>query len=408
MRKNSFIQQWLILCFSVFLLACKGKKAEKIGENEFYVCSMDPQVMEKQPGLCPICKMPLTKATIDIGQMKGIQLNDEQAKLANIKVEEISTSGIQRQTILNGVFVVNQNQTEQVSARIRGRIEKLYYKVVGTQVNVGDKLYDLYSRELLQAQEEYLLAIEKGRLLKSSSQTFVSAAKNKLLLWGLSENQISQLENSREPKITTSIYAKAGGVITDIPLKEGEYVNEGTEVYKIADLRSLWVEAQLYTNELSYLQEGRQVEVVPEAYPNERIQGVVTFTNPELQQQTKVNLIRITISNSSLKYKPGMQARIFLKSQGRTGIVLPVDAVIQNAHNTVVWIQTDKNKFEPKTVTTGIQNANEVEIISGLQEGDEVVISGAYLLNSEFIFKRGMNPVSNDTMTAPDHSKMNM
>jgi Cu(I)/Ag(I) efflux system membrane fusion protein len=138
---------------------------------------MDPQVMEKQPGMCPICKMALTKATIDTKQMQGIQINDEQAKLANIKVEAITQSSIGRNTTLNGVFAINQNRTEQISARIKGRIELLYYKINGAKVNKGDKLYELYSRELLQAQEEYLLALEKGKLLKTGPAKLYSSSK---------------------------------------------------------------------------------------------------------------------------------------------------------------------------------------------------------------------------------------
>jgi membrane fusion protein, copper/silver efflux system len=351
----------LPICFLAFL-ACKSKKQEQIKENEFYVCSMDPQVMEKQPGMCPICKMPLTKATIDTKQMQGIQINGEQAKLANIKVEPILQSSIGRSTTLNGVFAVNQNKTEQVSARIKGRIEQLYYKIIGTQVNKGDKLYALYSRELLQAQEEYLLAIEKGKLLKTGEQNFIMAARNKLVLWGLSEAQIVSLENTNQPKITNTIYSTVSGVITEIPLKEGDYVNEGTEVYKVADLSSIWVEAQLYTNELAYLQEGKVVEIIPAPYPDDRINA----------------------------------------------LVLPIEAVIQNANNSLVWVQTHKNTFEPRMVTTGVQNDEKIEILSGLKGGDTVVTSGTYLLNSEYIFKRGMNPMENKKEETPINDMPNM
>jgi len=369
---------------------------------------MDPQVMEKQPGMCPICKMPLTKATIDTKQMQGIQINDEQAKLANIKVEPITQSSIGRNTVLNGVFAINQSKTEQVSARIKGRIELLYYKVLGTRVNKGDKLYDLYSRELLQAQEEYLLAIEKGKLLKTGGQNLVTAARNKLELWGLTEAQIAALEKTGQPKITNTVYSKVSGVITEIPLKEGDYVNEGTEVYKVADLSSIWVEAQLYTNELSYLREGKEVEITPAPYPDERIKGNIVFTNPELQQQSKINLIRVEVNNAAFRYKPGMQAYVSLKSEEKNALVLPVDAVIQNANNSLVWVQTQKNTFEPRIVTTGVQNSEKIEILSGLKEGEMVVTSGTYLLNSEYVFKRGMNPMENKKEEAPMNNMPNM
>lgn len=296
-----------ILC----LLSCKAKPV-KIAENEYYVCSMDPQVMEKQPGPCPICKMPLTKTVIDKSQMHLIRISEEQARLANIRIDSLHYSGIGRSAVLTGIFSVNQNKTEVVSARIKGRIDALYYKIPGTQVKPGDKLYDLYSRELLQAQEEYLLTLEKAALLGADIKPIISASRNKLQLWGLTDGQIAILERTREAKITNTIYSKTSGAITDIPLREGDYVDEGTVVYRIADLSSLWVEAQLYTSELDYAHEGDAVDIVPEAYPDEHIRGRISFANPELQDQSKINLIRMEVNNPSGKYKPGMQAYVHL------------------------------------------------------------------------------------------------
>jgi membrane fusion protein, copper/silver efflux system len=393
----------LILSLVLLNLASCGRKKVQVAENEFYVCSMDPQVMEKQPGMCPICKMPLAKTIIDKSSLHEISISDEQARLANIQVSAAEQSFIGKETMLTGVFTINQNRTEQVSARIKGRIEHLYFKVIGEPVRKGDKLYDLYSRELLQAQEEYLLSIEKAKLLQIDGNSLVSSARSRLLLWGLSESQVRNLERTKLPQITNSIYSDASGVITNIPLKEGDYVNEGSEVYRLADISNLWVEAQLFTNELGNLQEGKQVEIIPEPFPEDVIYGAVTFANPELQQETKINLVRVEVANPGNKYKPGMQAYVSLKSGDKKAIVIPADAVIRNSNNNIVWVQKGKGKFEPRNVELGVQNNNSVEIISGLKEGEPVVTSGTYLLNSEFVFKRGGNP-----MNAMDHSGMKM
>jgi Cu(I)/Ag(I) efflux system membrane fusion protein len=392
----------LASCVLFFFTSCNNKKQETIGENEFYVCSMDPQIMEKQPGPCPICKMPLAKTIIDKSQMQFIKLNDEQMQLGNIKVDSVSYSSIGRESTLTGTFAINQNKTEQVSARISGRIDQLYYKIIGEQVKAGDKLYDLYSRELLLAQEEYLLVLEKSKLLNDKGQTIIFSAKNKLLLWGLNEEQIKELETTQLTKITNTIYSKVSGTITEIPLKEGDYVNEGTKIYKLADLSSLWVEAQIYTNELAYLTEANKVEITPEAYPDEHISGTIIFVNPELQEQSKINLIRVEVDNSKQLFKPGMQAYVILKANEKKSITLPMNAVLQNAKESVVWIQIEKGKFEARTVKIGIQNKDKIEIISGLKQGENVVISGAYLLNSEYIFKRGITPM--DMTTDKNHS----
>ncbi len=387
------IGKLLICLLLISTTSCNNNKLVQIAENEFYVCSMDPQVMEKQPGNCPICKMPLAKTVIDKTEMNSIHLNDEQMKLGNIKVDTLHYSSIGRENTLTGIFAVDQNRTEQISARINGRIEQLYFKIIGEQVKEGDKLYDLYSRELLLAQEEYLLVKESAERKTENSQPMLLAGRNKLLLWGMNNEQIKELEITKQTKITNTIYSRVSGVVTEIPLKEGDYVNEGTKIYKLADLNSLWVEAQLYTNELGYLQEGKKVEIIPEAYPDDRINGTIIFVNPELQNQSKINLVRIEVNNAKQLLKPGMQAYVVLKSEEKKSIVLPIDAVLQNANESVVWVQKEKGKFEAHQVTTGIQNKNKIEITSGLKNEDHVVVSGAYLLNSEFVFKRGESPI---------------
>lgn len=392
-RKRFFIFS-LTIGSLLMVSGCKHK-VEPIGENEFYVCSMDPQVMEKQPGMCPICKMPLAKTTIDKSSLHIIKLNDDQINLANIKTDTVQLSTIGEEHLLTGVFSINQNATEQISAKINGRIDQLYFKITGQQVNAGDKLYDLYSRELLLVQEEYLLTIDKIKLLNISNQNIVTAAKNKLILWGLNEQQIEKLEQTKQAQITNTIYSKVKGVITEIPVKEGDYVNEGTIVYKVADLSTLWVEAQVYANEQELVKQGNKVEIIPEAYPDERIEGVIIFSNPQLQEQSRINLIRIEIDNKYGKYKPGMQAYVNLKEEEKHSITLPLDAVLLEKNYTVIWVQKNKGEFEAKAVKTGIQTNDNIEIVDGVKPGDVVVTSGTYLLNSEYIFKRGTTPMSN-------------
>ena len=398
LRFKVFGLKLLAIGYWLLAISCNNKPKDQIAENEYYVCSMDPQVMEKQMGNCPICKMPLSKTIVDKNDLHVIKLSDEQLKLANIQTDIVHYSGIGREQILTGVFSVNQSNTEQISARINGRIEKLYYKIIGEKIREGEPVYDLYSRELLLAQEEYLIAYEKTVTLTNfinKSLDMVRSAKNKLLLWGMTDKQIAELEKTKKAQITLPVYSTSSGIITEIPLKEGDYVKEGTKIYKLADLTSLWVEAQLYTGELGYLEQGKKVEIVAQAFSQETIEGVITFANPELQGESKINLVRIEVDNSKMLYKPGMQAYVKLKSEERKAIELPVDAVIQNAVHSIVWVQNKKGSFEPRMVKLGIQSKDKIEIISGLNEGEMVVISGAYAVNSEYIFKRGAMPMEN-------------
>lgn len=383
-----------VLVFCLLLISCNRKPKEIIGENEFYTCSMDPQVMEKQMGICPICKMPLTKVTIDKSQLHLIKLSDDQIRLANIKVDTIKTDSIWDEKTLTGVFTVNQNSLEQISSRFNGRIEKLYFKIPGQEIKEGDLVYEVYSRELMQAEEEYLFALDKAKAFSANTTALTGSAKNKLLLMGLTENQIRELEQKGEARVINPIYSKASGTAIEIPFKEGDYIDEGSTIFKLADLSSLWVETQVYSNELNLIDHGTQLEVVPESFPEEIMTGEVDFTNPELQPETKINLVRIKVSNAHKKLIPGMMAFVNVKSKPKAGIILPVDAVIQNGKKSHVWIRNKDGSFEAKEVRTGIQTRNQVQILEGLTEGTAVVTSGAYLIYSDYVFKRGTYPLT--------------
>ncbi len=390
MKKITFLKSglWTSVLFSVFLFSCK-KKAEPVADNVFYTCSMDPQVMEKQPGNCPICHMELTKIEIDQDDLNSIALSETQIELANIQIDTVRLSSIGEENILSGTIVINENKTEVISTRVDGRIEYLHFKTVGEYVKAGDVLYEIYSDMLNAAQQEYLIALAQKDLLgNETSFNLADASKNKLLLWGLTELQINDLGMKKEIPLTVKIYSKLSGYISEINVTEGQYLMEGETVFRIADLSSLWVEAQLYASETNLTKDNTQVEVRVEGF-EETIIGKIAFANPELNPQSKISLIRIEIQNTLMNYKPGMLAYVKVKNKEHEAITLPADAVIQDAKGATIWIQNSNGRFEPRMVTIGMQNSLFIEIISGLEEGELVVTSGVYLLNSEFIFKRG-------------------
>ena len=396
MKTNKTFSRILILLLSALMVSCH-RKEQPIADNEYYVCSMDPQVMEKHPGLCPICKMQLTKAIIDKTENNTIKLSEEQKHLANLRVDTVTMAKIGKEITLTGNVVINQSATERISLRVSGRIDKLYFKTVGEKINSGDKVFDIYSPDLLAAQQEYLLALDKKKVFEGSlngGPSLVKAAKNKLILWGLTENQISQLAKNKQPQSSITIFSKVSGIIAEIAAKEGDFINEGFSVFTLADLSNLWVEAQIYSNEMQYLSINVSVEVMPEAYPDERIEGKVTFINPELQENSRINLARVEVNNAKMLLKPGMKAYVIVKTEEKDAFVLPKDAVLRDADHTTVWIEKKDGSFEARMVETGIENKNSIEIISGIKEGERVVTSGAYLLNSEFIFKKGVDPMA--------------
>ncbi len=387
----------LVLVLLVLLCAssCNNKTKEIIAENEFYTCSMDPQIMEKQAGMCPICKMPLAKVMIDKSQIRLIHLSDEQMKLGNIQTDTLRIDSIWNEKTLSGVFTINQNCQQQISSRFNGRIEKLYFKIPGQEIKEGDLIYEVYSRDLMQAEEEYLFALNNNKALGANGY-LIEPAKNKLLLWGLTDNQIRELEEQKQARIINPIYSKVSGTATEISFKEGDYISEGSSLFKLADFSSLWVEAQVYTNELQLIEKGAKLQVIPEAFPEEVMEGEIDFSNPELQAETKINLIRIKIENKRKQFLPGMMVFVLIKTKPEPAVSLPIDAVIQSGQQSHVWLRNKDGSFEARKVNTGIQTNAKIEILNGLKEGEIVVTSGAYLIYSDYVFKKGIYPLNKD------------
>ena len=381
------MSKYFISILFVILVSCNSKPKEILREDEFYVCSMDPQVMEKLPGLCPICKMPLAKTTIDNSKWNLIKLSKDQIKLGNITTDTVRMGTVFDEKTLTGIVAVNENLVQEISSRFAGRIEKLYYKIPGQEVKVGDLIYEIYSRDLMLAEEEYIAA--GNNALKMSS-------KNRLLLWGLTEDQIGNLAKGNEAEIVTPIYSKVSGTITDIPNKEGDYVDEGSVIFKLADLHSLWVEAQIYASDMNGLSEGDHVIVTTEAFPEEVIDGTVDFMNPEFQSESKISLIRVNIPNPQRKFVPGMMASVVLKSKSHSAVTLPAEAVLQNGKFSHIWMRNPDGSFEARKVEIGIQTQTQVEITSGIRLGEVVVVSGAYLIYSDYVFKRGEYPLNDE------------
>ena len=392
------MKYFFIIMISILLFACKSKRVEVATDPDvYYTCSMDPQVKENKPGKCPVCKMDLTPVKKTSSSLVDeIELSDQQVQLGNIHMDTIRSGAIGDQVVLPATLNFDQQKENAVSSRVMGRVEKLYFKNIGDYVSKGAKLFNLYSEELNNAKQEYLLELDKQKTLDNSLIDFtqlVQAAKNKLLLWGMSEAQIQELAKMKKTTPLTSFYSNASGYITVVDVREGEYVAEGGTVVKLADLSTLWAEAQVYSSQLSFMNKGGQAIVQFPDMQGKEVKGKIEFINPEINPDTRINLVRVAIPNPGNQLKPGMQAYVTIKSRERNSLSLPVDAVIRDARGASVWVQTKGNKFKYKMVETGIESNGRIEIKSGLVAGDAIVISGAYLLNSEYIFTKGSNPM---------------
>ena len=383
----------------LFFASCKNKNVAVKDPDTYYTCSMDPQVVEYKPGKCPICKMELTPVKKKNGEKKDeLQLSEQQIQLGNIFTDTIRNGSIGDQLVLTATLNFDQMKASSVSSRVMGRIEKLYFKNLGDYVKNGSPLYELYSEELNNAKQEYLLALDKRKVFADETvidfDQLLQGAKNKLLLWGMSENQVQELAKSKKATPTTTFYSTSSGYITTLDIREGDYVMEGGTIVKLADLSSLWAEAQVYTSQLAELDRNSAAVVMLPDFDGKEITGRIEFVNPEINPDTRINLIRVSIPNPGNQLKPGMPAYVLLKSPLRKTLTLPVDAVIRDGKGATVWIQTANKTFKSVMVQTGLETNDRIEIKAGLKNGDVVVITGAYLLNSEFIFKKGADPMA--------------
>jgi membrane fusion protein, copper/silver efflux system len=390
---------WMIIVIApvLFFTSCKNDKKIAGNKDVYYTCSMHPQVNEQKPGKCPICGMNLIQVQKSQGPKSDeLQLSDQQIQLGSILADTIGKGVIGNETVLTATLNYDQKKLTSVSSRVMGRVDKLYHKNVGDYIKKGEPLMDVYSEELNNAKQEYLLALERRKVLDNLLIDFdevIKSAKTKLMLWGMSENQINALANSNTAKLTTTVYSNQSGYITELNIQEGEYIAEGGLVIQLADLSTLWAEAQIYTSQYSQINRNGSVSV---QFPDigKEIKGKIEFVNPEISSDKRLNLLRVTIPNQGNRLRPGMSAYVVLKGGQRNVLSLPMDAVIRDANGATVWVQTGRNTFKNKMVTVGMESDNRIEITYGLSQGEVVVTRGAYLINSEFIFRRGSSPMA--------------
>lgn len=393
------MKKYLIIIASLLLVfaSCKSKKTTAVNKDEYYTCSMHPQIMEDKPGNCPICHMELIVVKRTNTAADEILLNDEQIRLGNIQTDTIRNGMIGDKMILTATLNTDESKVNSINARIMGRIDRLYFKNMGDYVSKGAHLYDLYSEELNNAKQEYIVAVEKQQSLDNSIIDFnrlVQSAKTKLLLWGMSDAQVNELTKTKKASPLTSFYSNESGYITELPVMEGQYVSEGSIIVKLADLSSLWAEAQVYTSQLSAIGlKGTAIVQFPDI-PGKEWKGKIEFANPEIVSDSRLNLVRVSIPNPGGLLKPGMPAYVSIKSKELNTLTLPSDAVLRDGKMNIVWVQSGKNSYKMKMVQTGLESGDRLEIKSGLQNGDVVVTRGAYLLNSEFVFKKGGNTMA--------------
>lgn len=374
------------------IISCNNPKSIELSANpdEYYTCSMDPQVMENKPGNCPICHMKLIKVKKNNLKEGQIKLSEQQIKLANITYDTLRENELSKEFTLTGKVTIDQNLTEAISSKIQGRVVKLYLKNIGDHINKGQILYEIYSEDLNIAQQEYIAAIQSTPLLRG----LVEGARNKLLLYGMTESQINNLKITKHVLNHVPYFANADGFVSEIFIVEGNYISTGSVLFELSSFNSLWVEAQVYLPYLPFVKNETEATFLIPSSGEKIFNGKIIFIDPQVQTPERFVLARFLIENPAPQIKPGMLVNISIQASKTKALTLPIDAIIQNSVGVNVWVRNKDGVFENKMVVTGVQNSSQVEIKSGLSKGDIVVITGAYLLNSEYVFKKGASPMA--------------
>jgi Cu(I)/Ag(I) efflux system membrane fusion protein/cobalt-zinc-cadmium efflux system membrane fusion protein len=292
-----------------------------------------------------------------------------------------------------GTITYDERKIYTVNLKFSGWIEKLYVNFVGDTVKKGQPLFEIYSPELLTAQEEYLLGLQQYKSLsidifprlKEAALRLVEASRTRLRYWDLTEEQIKQIEQIGEIRKTVKVYSPATGVVIKKSVFEGHNVKAGEQLYVVADLSTVWVDVDIYEYELPWVQQGMAADMELAYIPGKRFEGKVLYIYPFLEEKTRTAKLRLQFANTGYELKPAMYANIYLESTtDKDSLVIPQEAVIDSGVRKVVFVSLGKGKFQPRDVKIGVEgNNNELQVLEGLQEGEEIVVSAQFMLDSE-------------------------
>jgi len=356
-----------------------------------YVCPMHSHIISDTPGHCPICGMELERVEMQAHQEVRVDVSGSMQQALALRV-----APVERQTLWKYVHTVGQidydeSQLQHIHARVSGWVEKLTIEAVGDRIKRGQLLYELYSPELINAQDDYLLALDT---LKSSGnseryQELVRKAGLRLELLGLNQEQINQLAKSHKTQYRVPFYAKTDGVVTQLNIREGMYIQPMTEMMALTDLSKVWVIADVFENEQSWLTLGQSAEIDIPALGISELPGTIDYIYPELDPLTRSLRVRIVLDNSaSLELRPKTLAKVALFGGPKHEVLaLPQEALIQTGKQNRVVVKLSDNSFTAREVTVGMLSQGRAEIISGVSEGELVVTSGQFLLDSEASLK---------------------
>lgn len=375
-----FIHQQLQLAGIIASGDADGKSSDSEGEKKilYWVAPMDANYRRDQAGQSPM-GMDLVPVYEDEGSEEGVvKISPVVQNNLGVRISRVKKGKLEREISTVGYISFDEEKLSHLHTRVEGWVEKLLVKATSDVVKKGQKLFEIYSPSLVNAQEEYLNA------LKSKNQILISASRARLGALGLTSGQIAQLGRTRKAQQHIAYFAKQDGFIQSLNIREGMFVKPAMNVLTIAQLDEVWVIAEVFERQSSWVNAGQKVVMYVAAYPDKNWEGIVDTIYPVLDEKTRTLRVRIRFENKDELLKPNMFARLIIHHAGLDDILLiKREAIIRNGQMQRVVKALGDGKFVSVAVTTGAESGNSIEIINGLKENDQVVTSAQFLIDSE-------------------------
>jgi len=370
-----------------------------------YTCGMHPWIIQDHPGDCPICGMKLEPVhkTAGAGEASSsaIAIDPATIQMMNLQTTEIARGPLRRTIRTVGTIDYNETALADVTTKFKGWIEKLDADATGQLVHRGEPLFEIYSPELYSAEAEYLAVLNSTN--NSGASPLREASLEKLKFFDVSDVQITGLEKSPAPKRTQEILAPMDGFVIEKDVVQGQMVDAGMKLYRLADLGVVWVFAQVYEQDLPYVQLGQEATVKLSSLPDREFRGRVTYVYPNVDEKTRTAKVRLEFENPGYFLKPGMfvSAQITAELEP-SALLVPDSAILRSGEKNTVFVALPGGKFDPRTVVLGPESEHDmVEVISGLQEGERVVASGQFMLDSESQLREAIQKMSGMVAAIP-------
>lgn len=376
-----------------------AKKERKV---KYWVSPMDPGYVRDKPGKAP-CGMdlvPVYEEEAATAAEGAITISPNVIQSMGVRTAKVEMQPLTRTIRAVSKVMYDERQLAQVNTKIGGWVERLYVKATGDPIRKGQPLLSIYSPELVSTQQEYLLALKNRRTLEKSpfpdlkkgAQRLVEASRRRLMYWDIPASQIAALERTGEVNKTLTLTSPVLGIVTKRMVTEGQMVQPGLPLLEVADLSTVWVEADIYEYELPWIKVGLPAHMTLTYIPGETFHGKVQYIYPYLMGATRTARVRLAFPNPQLKLKPDMFAQVEIKSPlAEPTVVVPAEAILDTGEKQHVFVALGKGQFEPREVKVGMYGEGGLrQILSGLKQGEEVVTSAQFLLDSEARFREAI------------------